>query len=85
MLKKDMQELINKLQTELNEKNKRINELETELKKLKEKYSKTGRPKKLNEKDIEMIKKLIKLGVPISKIAKDYNVTRKTIYAALDN
>ncbi|MGL9772815.1 resolvase [Enterococcus sp. DIV0996a] len=42
-----------------------------------------GRPEKLIEQDLELLKNLVDSGTPIKTIAKRWNVSRTTIYRYL--
>ncbi|RCF80326.1 helix-turn-helix domain-containing protein, partial [Enterococcus faecium] len=42
-----------------------------------------GRPEKLSEQDLELLKTLVDSGTPIKTIAERWNVSRTTIYRYL--
>jgi len=48
--------------------------------KLRGAYHKHGRPTSLSSEQIEEVKKMLDEGIPKTKIAKRYGVTRQTIY-----
>ncbi|WP_274597116.1 recombinase family protein [Macrococcoides canis] len=43
-----------------------------------------GRPEKLNDSDIKLLKTLVENGTPIKTIAEKWNVSRTTVYRYLD-
>ncbi len=54
-----------------------------ELAKLKGKYK--GRKQKLSDFEINAIKDRLGAGVPKSRVAKDFNITRATLYSYLNS
>lgn len=62
---------------------KEIKNLKNELEELKQIRAQSGRKKILDNNQIDQIKQELGLGVPLSVIARNYGVSRNTIYKAI--
>lgn len=62
---------------------KEIKDLKQKIEEYEQARASAGRKKLISDDDIKQIKIELELGIPLAKIARERNVSRNTIYAAL--